>query len=160
MTSDRTDRAALRRFWPQWSLAAALLAALLWGALAPLRYPTHDKLLEIPSGTQARRMQGDVAGNLPAEVRLTLGVQDVLLLRNSDTVAQVFGPLMIMPGQDFRLPFEQAGEHRFGSSAHASGQVTVRVVPQPDPGWDRLRWRLKALVHAMRYLPLKGPDRP
>jgi hypothetical protein len=34
------------------------------------------------------------------------------------------------------------------------------LVPQPDPGGDRLRWRLKALVHAMRYLPLKWPDRP
>jgi hypothetical protein len=36
--------------------------------------------------------------------------------------------------------------------------MIVRVVPAPDPGWHRLRWRLAALVHAARYLPLIGPD--
>jgi hypothetical protein len=147
-----------RRHWPQWSLAAALLAALVWGALAPLRYANHDKLFEIPKGTFERRMNGEAVAVLPDQVLLTLGVQDVLLLRNSDTVPQVFGPVLVMPGQDFRLPFEQAGDHPFACSAHASGQMTVRVVPAPDPGWDRLRWRLAAMLHAARYLPLIGPD--
>jgi hypothetical protein len=147
-----------RRHWPLWSLAAALAAALLWAALAPLHYANHDKLFEIPKGTFERRMKGEPVPILPDQVVLTLGVQDVLLLRNSDTVPQVFGPVLVMPGQDFRLPFEQAGDHPFACSAHASGQMIVRVVPAPDPGWDRLRWRLAAMVHAVRYLPLIGPD--
>ena len=147
-----------RRHWPRWSLAAALIAALLWGALAPLQYANRDKLFEIPKGTFERRMKGETVAVLPDQVLLTLGVQDVLLLRNSDTVPQVFGPVLVMPGQDFRLPFEQAGDHPFACSAHASGQMTVRVVPAPDPGWERLRWRLAALVHAARYLPLIGPE--
>jgi hypothetical protein len=62
-----------------------------------------------------------------------------------------------MPGQDFRLPFEQAGDYPFACTAHASGQMMVRVVQQPDPGLDRLRWRTRALWHALRYLPIKGP---
>jgi hypothetical protein len=33
----------------------------------------------------------------------------------------------------------------------------VRVVEQPEPGWNRLRWRAKKLVHELRYLPLVGP---
>jgi hypothetical protein len=143
---------SMRRHPLAWSIAACLLLALGWAALAPLRYATRDQLFEIPKGTWARRMAGDKVEILPAVVRLTLGVQDVLLLRNSDTVPQLFGPVLIMPGQDFRLPFEQASDYQFACTAHASGQMTVSVVPLPDPGWDRLRWRLEALSHAIRYL--------
>jgi hypothetical protein len=149
----------LRRYWPQWSIAAVLVLALLYGAFAPLRYASREQLFEIPKGTYERRMKGEPLPILPSEVRLTLGVQDVLLLRNRDTVPQVFGPVLVMPGQDFRLPFEQAADYQFACSAHASGQMLVHVVPMPDPGLERLRWRLQALVRAMRYLPLKGPDR-
>jgi hypothetical protein len=139
------------------ALAASLLLALAWGALAPLRYATREQLFEIPKGTFARRMAGDKVEILPSVVRLTLGVQDVLLLRNSDTVPQLFGPVLIMPGQDFRLPFEQVSENQFACTAHASGQMTVSVVAFPDPGMDRLRWRLDALVHAVRYLKQQPP---
>ncbi|HEU4373575.1 MAG TPA: hypothetical protein VFS02_08800, partial [Telluria sp.] len=124
----------LRRHPVACTLAASLLLALAWGALAPLRYATRDKLFEIPKGTFARRMAGDKVEILPSVVRLTLGVQDVLLLRNSDTVPQLFGPVLIMPGQDFRLPFEQVSENQFACTAHASGQMTVSVVAFPDPG--------------------------
>jgi hypothetical protein len=147
----------LRRYWPQAALAGALLGVLLLGAFAPLHYPSRDQLFEIPKGTYARRMKGEALAILPSEVRLTLGVKDVLLLRNRDSVPQVFGPVLVMPGQEFRLPFEQAGEYPFACTAHASGQMMVRVVAQPDPGWDRLRWRVQALVHDLRYLPIKEP---
>ncbi len=149
-----------RRHWPLLALAAALLLALAWGALAPLRTASHERLFEIPEGTWERRMRGEPLAILPPEVRLTLGVQDVLLLRNRDKVPQVFGPVLVMPGQEFRLPFEQPGEHLFNCSAHASGQMVVRVVPLPDPGLGRLRWRLENLAHRLRYLPLKGPENP
>jgi hypothetical protein len=148
---------SVRRHPVAWPIAACLVLALAWAALAPLRYPTRDQLFEIPKGTYARRMAGDKVEILPAVVRLTLGVQDVLLLRNSDTVPQIFGPVLIMPGQDFRLPFEQASDYQFACSAHASGQMTVSVVPMPDPGWDRLRWRVAALSHAVRYLKTQPP---
>lgn len=150
-------RVVPRRWWPHVALAAALLLVLLWGAFAPLRYATRDQLFEIPSGTYDRRMHGEQIEILPALVTLTVGVQDVLLLRNRDRVPQVFGPVLVMPGQDFRLPFEQAGDYQFNCSAHASGQMTVRVVAEPVPGWDRLRWRTQKLVHELRYLPLVGP---
>jgi hypothetical protein len=146
--------AVLHRYWPQCALAAVLLAALLYAAFAPLRYASRDQLLEFPNGTWAHRMNG---APLPPEVRLTLGVRDVLLLRNRDTVPQVFGPVLVMPGQDFRLPFEQAADYQFACSALASGQMLVHVVPMPDPGLDRLRWRLQALGQAIRYLPVVGP---
>jgi hypothetical protein len=138
-------------------MAASLVLALAWAALAPLKYASHDQLFEIPNGTHARRMAGDKVEILPPLIRLTLGVRDVLLLRNRDSVPQLFGPVLIMPGQDFRLPFEQAGDYQFACTAHASGQMTVSVVALPDPGLDRLKWRLGALSHAIRYLEKKPP---
>jgi hypothetical protein len=148
---------SVRRHPVAWPVAAAIVLVLAWAAFAPLRYPTRDQLFEIPKGTHARRMAGDQVEILPRVVRLTLGVQDVLLLRNSDTVPQIFGPVLIMPGQDFRLPFEQASDYQFACSAHADGQMTVSVVAQPDPGWDRVRWRAAALGQAVRYLKIQPP---
>ena len=127
------------------------LAALLWCALAPITSASRDYLFEIPKGTWARRMAGEKVEILPSRVVLTLGVRDVLLLRNSDTVPQVFGPVLIMPGQDFRLPFAQASENQFDCTAHASGQMTVVVQAAPGPGWPRLRWRLAALAHMIHF---------
>jgi len=139
--------------------AAALIAAALsaagaagWAAWAPLSVASRDQLFEIPKGTWARRMAGDKTEILPERIELTLGANDVLLLRNSDTVPQIFGPVLIMPGQDFRLPFEQAAEYPFACTAHASGQMTVVVLPTPEAGWQRLRWRLQTLS---AYIPWK-----
>ena len=127
------------------ALALCLLLALAWATLAPPYAASRDLLFEIPKGTWERRMAGDTVEILPSIVTLTLGVQDVLLLRNSDTVPQQFGPVLIMPGQDFRLPFEQVSENQFACTAHSSGQMTVSVVAFPDPGLDRLKWRFAAL---------------
>ncbi|HEY5800843.1 MAG TPA: hypothetical protein VIT92_11525 [Burkholderiaceae bacterium] len=129
-----------RRLWMLAPLAL-MVAALLAAAFLPLPAGPREELFEIPKGTWQRRMAGDKASILPEKVTLTLGVRDVLLLRNSDTVPQIFGPVLIMPGQDFRLPFEQAGDHPFDCSAHASGQMMVAVLPEPTVGWQRLRWR-------------------
>ena len=118
----------------------ALLAGLAWAALAPIHAATRDEPFEIPHGTWARRMAGNKVEILPQTIRLTLGVHDVLLLRNLDDVPQVFGPTVIMPGQSFRLPFEVASTYGFACTAHASGQMNVVVDPNPRPGWERLRW--------------------
>jgi hypothetical protein len=83
------------------------------------------------------------------KARGPLGVQDVLLLRNSDTVPQVFGPVLIMPGQDFRLPFETVSENDFNCTAHSSGTMKVIVEPAPAPGLPRLRWRIG---EALRFI--------
>jgi hypothetical protein len=127
-------------------LAAAVAGALAWAAYAPIHVASRDALFEIPKGTWERRMAGAKAEILPDTIILVLGVNDVLLLRNSDTVPQIFGPVLIMPGQDFRLPFEQAGEHPFACTAHASGQMTVVVKAMPQAGWQRLQWRLQNLL--------------
>lgn len=94
---------------------------------------------------------------MPATLRMTLGVQDVLLLHNGTLAPQVFGQLRVLPGHVFRLPFEQAGDFGFACSAHPRGQVLVQVVTPPDPGLARLRWRFDGLVETLRYLPSIAP---
>ncbi len=127
--------------WLAVPLCAGVLGPLAWAAFAPVPAGPREELFEIPRGTWARRMSGDPVEILPAEIHLTLGVRDVLLLRNLDEVPQMFGPTLMMPGQSFRLPFEVASSYQFACTAHASGQMTVVVEPQPLSPWARLRWR-------------------
>jgi len=130
---------------------AVLLAVTGWAALAPIRFDSREELFEIPKGTWARRMSGDPVEILPSEIRLVLGLRDVLLLRNLDDVPQTFGPALMMPGQSFRLPFEVASSYQFACTAHASGQMTVVVEPKPETPWARLRWRATRLWKAQRW---------
>jgi hypothetical protein len=120
---------------------AGVLGVLAWAAFAPVRFASREEVFQIPKGTWARRMSGDKVEILPAQIRLTLGVHDVLLLRNLDDVPQVFGPTVMMPGQSFRLPFEVASTYNFACTAHLSGQLTIVVDPEPNSPWQRLRWR-------------------
>ena len=129
--------------WSTLLVAVLILAALAWAALAPIAPASRDELFEIPRGTWARRMAGDKVEILPDTIRLTLGINDVLLLRNLDDVPQVFGPALIMPGQSFRLPFEVASTYSFACSAHAKGAMSVIVEPGPARGWPTLRWRAR-----------------
>ena len=108
------------------TLATVVLAVAAWAALAPLAVDSRDEPFEIPKGTWARRMAGDKVE---------------LLLRNLDDVPQQFGPVLVMPGQSFRLPFEKASTYSFDCTAHASGQMTIVVAEAPATPWDRIRWR-------------------
>ena len=132
-------------------LAAVAAATLAWAALAPVQVDSHDELFEIPKGTWARRMAGDKVEILPSRIDLALGLNDHLLLRNLDDVPQQFGPVLVMPGQSFRLPFEVASTYSFDCTAHASGQMTIVVADAPATPWDRLRWRwnrMRTKIHA------------
>ena len=131
------------------ALAAGLLGVVAWAAWAPVQSASREALFEIPKGTWARRMAGDKVEILPSQIRLTLGVRDVLLLRNLDEVPQVFGPTVLMPGQSFRLPFEVASSYSFACTAHVSGQMTIVVEPQPLSPWGRLSWRAVSLWDAL-----------
>ena len=136
----------LRRHWIPSLIAVVALAGTAWAGLAPIRSPTREALFEIPQGTWARRMSGSKIEILPAQIRLTLGLRDVLVLRNLDDVPQIFGPTLMMPGQSLRLPFEVASSYTFACTAHLSGQMTIVVEPRPDTPWARIQWRLRELV--------------
>ena len=137
--------AYLRRYWLVIPAAVVVLGAAGWAALAPISSGSRDWLFEIPKGTWARRMAGNKVDILPPDIRLTLGIRDILVLRNLDDVPQVFGSILLMPGQSFRLPFEMAARYQFACTAHVSGQMTITVEPKPLSPWGRLRWRAQNL---------------
>jgi hypothetical protein len=131
-------------------IAAAAVAALGFVGFMPIQTLSHDEIFEIPRGTWARRMSGDKVEILPDHIRLTLGLRDILVLLNHDDVPQIFGPTLMMPGQSFRLPFERASEYQFACTAHASGQMTIVVEPNPATPWARIAWRARELLHSPR----------
>ena len=149
---------AIRAFGGKTLRAHPLLAAVMlcgvallgWAAFAPVHSDSRDASFEIPQGTWARRMAGKDVEILPDEIRLTLGVRDVLVLKNLDDVPQIFGPTLMMPGQGLRLPFALAARYPFACTAHASGQLTVIVDPFPANPWARLRFRVLELLGPRR----------
>jgi hypothetical protein len=130
-------------------LVAASVITLAGVGFTPIHSTSRDKLFAIPKGTWKRRMSGDKVEILPDHIRLTLGIRDILVLRNQDDVPQIFGPTLMMPGQSFRLPFERAAEYTFACTAHASGQMTIVVEPNPTTPWARIHWRLMELLSTL-----------
>ena len=93
-------------------------------------------------------MAGHYVEVLPSHIHLTLGVKDVLVLRNDDDVPQMFGPVLIMPGQRFEMPFHLASSYQFACSLHQNGQLAIDVDPPPSAGWRRFAWRAKEKLAA------------
>ena len=142
-------RVTSKLHWLGLSLATLVLAAIAWAALTPVTSASRDVIFAIPKGTWARRMAGNHVEILPSRIRLTLGVRDILVLKNQDDVPQIFGPTLMMPGQSFRLPFAVASDYQFACTAHASGQMTIMVEPKPETAGARLWWRLRELAGAI-----------
>ena len=134
----------------RWALAAtvAALAAIGgWAALAPLPAGPRELVYVIPEGTAARSAAGRDPDVLPGRIRLTLGVQDVLVLRNEDVVEQRFGPALLAAGQSYRLPFRTPVEIPLACSVHRDGQITIVVEEAPARGPARLLWRVRRWLH-------------
>jgi hypothetical protein len=117
-------------------VVALAFGATAWAGLTPLRPELREQVHVIPKGTWARRMAGQDIEVLPSTIALTLGVSDILVLVNNDDVPQQFGPVLMMPGQRFRMPFAVASDYQFTCTAHLSGLLTVRV--QAAPPWWKL----------------------
>jgi hypothetical protein len=147
-----TAPAAIR--WPVLFalLGATFAGAVAWAALTPVTSDAREAVYVIPKGTWARRMAGEKLDILPQELNLVLDVRDILVLRNHDDVPQLFGPVLIMPGQSFTLPFRVASTYQFACSLHVSGTLNVVVQPAPAPGWERLRWRIAGMGSRMAWL--------
>jgi hypothetical protein len=157
MVTDAPTHSATRS--AQLALApVAVLGTIAAAALVPVQFDSRDELFEIPNGTWARRRAGDDLEILPSEIRLVVGLRDVLVLRNLDDVPQIFGPTLIMPGQSFRLPFDTPSENQFSCSVHASGQMTVIVEAEPNTPWARLRWRTSNVLRSVSRLLGPGSE--
>jgi len=116
------------------------LAACGWAALAPLPQLPKEFVIVIPKGTNSQTPQP-----FPSNIRLTLGLQDVLVLRNDDDRAQLVAGIAVSPGQSLNIPFSRVQDFQLACSAHPSGQIKVSVSAKPEPGLRRLWWRIERL---------------
>jgi hypothetical protein len=121
-------------------LALAGLVVGAWAALAPLPALPKERVIVIPKGATAIGPQP-----FPSDIHLTLGLQDVLVLRNDDDRPQLVGGIEIAAGQSLSIPFYWVKDYQFACSAHPSGQLRISVAAKPAPGLGRLWWRLKRL---------------
>ena len=72
---------------------AAVMLAILGGVgLSPIASGSRDQIFEIPRGTWARHMAGEKVETLPDHIYLTVGVRDILVLKNRDAVPRPSGP--------------------------------------------------------------------
>lgn len=139
----------MKKKWIISSSTAVVVGVAVLLSLYPVQYDSREELFEIPQGTWAQRMSGNPVSILPDHIFLAVNVRNILVLRNLDDVPQIFGPTLIMPGQSFKLPFDSVGEYYFACTAHVSGQMTVVVDPEPNPGWFRLQWRAKRFARLL-----------
>ena len=137
-----------------WQQSGTLAAGLLvvasgtagWAAFAPLSAESRAVTYVIPPGTAARLKSGELAGVLPPAIHLTVGIRDLLVLTNDDTVVHQLGPVILGPRQTYRIPFRRPGRFQYACSLHAAGTLTLLIDPEPTAGLARLRWRLDRLV--------------
>ncbi len=130
-------------------VAGAILTPVVFAAMWPVTFDSREELFEIPKGTWARRMAGEKREILPPEIHLVVGIHNVLWLKNSDDVPQIFGPTLLMPGQSLRIPFTRPSENYFSCTAHASGKLLVVVEATPDWPWSRLSFRLRQMLRRL-----------
>jgi hypothetical protein len=121
-------------------LVLAGLVASAWAALAPLPVLPKERVIVIPKGATTIGPQP-----FPSDIQLTLGLQDVLVLRNDDDRPQLVGGIEIGAGQSLSIPFYRVQDFQLACSAHPSGQLRISVAAKPATGLGRLRWRLKRL---------------
>ena len=118
------------------------LAAALWASVAPLSSDRRELVYVIPKGAWARKVAGEKLNIIPSTIRLTLGVQDILVLRNEDEAPALFGPVPLMPQQSYRIPARVPSRFELTCPLHESGRLTIVVEAAPEAGWPRLRWRM------------------
>ena len=134
-------------------VAGTIVTCVVFVAMWPVTFDSREELFEIPKGTWARRMAGEKREILPSEIYLVVGIRNVLKLKNSDDVPQIFGPTLLMPGQTLRLPFTRPSENFFACTAHASGQLVVVVEATPTWPWNRLSWRIRRMLRRLLSKP-------
>jgi hypothetical protein len=130
-------------------LGAVVLLAVVaggWAALAPLPALPKERVITIPRG-------GGVGGvqPFPSDIHLTLGLQDVLVLRNEDARPQLIGGIEVGAGTSLSIPFYRVQDFQLACSAHPSGQLRISVTAKPGPGLGRLRWRIDRLREALPF---------
>ncbi|HEC23679.1 MAG TPA: hypothetical protein ENI95_12270 [Chloroflexi bacterium] len=127
----RADRAAPGSFlsW-RWIVTLVLLVMGLGVAAyrsAILHEEMRQLVIVIPPGTAERLAAGETENTPPHRIDLTLGVQDVLVIRNEDSVWHQVGPYRVAPGHTLVQRFSQPGTIQAACTMTPSQQVEIVI---------------------------------
>lgn len=110
-----------------WIIAGLLLVGtLVWFVTGP--YETLRRVVYvIPPGVAA----GQATLEVPDQIVLTLGIQDILVIENQDEVFHTFGPFVIAPHTTMTQRFEHVVNYQGACSFHQQRQMSLVVKPAP-----------------------------
>jgi hypothetical protein len=91
----------------------------------------------IPPGTNARLAQGEDVLDIPAEIKLTIGVKDTLVIKNQDNVVHTFGLFTILPQTTLTKRFTTPRIYQNVCTFHENREMKVVVNAAP---WDIFQW--------------------
>ena len=109
--------ARLALVWSLGGVGLLVLAAGVWAALASLPNLPRERVIVV-----SKVVNGAAPQPFPSNIHLTLGLQDVLVLRNEDDRSQLIGGIEVSAGQSLRIPFSRVQDFQLACSAHPSGQ--------------------------------------
>lgn len=101
-----------------------ILAAFAWFALSQ-KEASRRIVYVIPAGTAAGRVSAD----FPAEITLTLGHKDTLVIDNQDDVVHTFGPFVIAPRSTLTKRFTRPLVYEGACTFHQEQQMRLVVKP-------------------------------
>lgn len=107
-------------------LALLVIVGAGW-LLASQREAARRVVYVIPAGTAA----GQGAVDFPAEIILTVGLKDTLVIENQDGVLHSFGPFVVAPHSTLTKRFDKALVYEGACTFHQDQQM--RLVVQPAP---------------------------
>jgi hypothetical protein len=126
------DQRMLRRAAISFALLVVGLGVAAYrGAL--LHEELRQYVIVIPAGTVARLAAGDTTDAPPHPFELILGVRDVLVIQNEDSVWHQVGPYRVAPGHTLQQRFSPPGTIRAACTMTASQQVEIVVREREHP---------------------------
>ena len=117
------------RRW-RWLVATLLMAVGLGVAAyrgAILREDARQLEIVIPAGTAERIAAGETDSTPPHQIELVLGVQDVLVIRNEDSVWHEVGPVSDCTGAHADAALLAAGSHPASMHHNTGKQVEIVI---------------------------------
>ena len=90
----------------------------------------------LPSLVAPEQLAGQATVVIPAEIVMTLGVKDTLVIENQDNVVHSFGPYILSPESTFTHRFHTPLVYKAACTFHED-QVSLVVNPAP---WSLAFW--------------------
>lgn len=119
-----------RRFLLKLTLSIFVILVAGWFLIA-LREELRTITYTIPPGTG----QGLNAVDLPAEIVLTVGLKDTIVIENQDDQLHLFGPFVVGPQATLTKRFDKPQIVQGNCTFHPSRQMKLMVKPAPWQGW-------------------------